>query len=184
MAKTNGVGGHVRFDWLTYSGGSYVPTWQTFCVERWALNLTNETQDVTTTCGNGWVDRIAGYSSGTIDVSFFVDYATLADPAAEGTPATAFPNVPQYALFAPGQRVFATLRIGGPGKTATTFHEIEGWFIVSGMNIENPAKNPVKFTLQGESANASDFAGVVSYVGNRLGDVAALITATGTQVED
>ncbi len=116
--------------------GSITVSSTTYCVENWSLNLSNELADVTTTCSNGWVERIAVASSGQLTFSLFFD----------GSGITA---------FAPGTKFTATLNVGGPvGSSPGTQHSFGGTFIVSGQTVENPAKSVVKVNVTADSTGA------------------------------
>ena len=172
--KHNGFGGHIRLDWLNQpSATTVVAAFRTYCVERWAVDIQNELQEVTSTCSGGFVERIAGANSWTADVSFFVDYYNdLESPIFDGAPnnaaGTALNLKPQFCDWNAGQRVLITLRVGGPGKNATTFHELQGFGLISQINVENPAKNPIKMTLQVQSS------GPIKYVTSKLNEAVSL----------
>ena len=100
----------------------------TVCVETWSVSYTNDAQDVTTTCSAFWQDVIAGVNSAELTFSGYYDAA-----------ASIFTTVEV------GDTLAFTAPLGTGGEA------ISGNFLVTGLNVENPAKTTVKFTVTAKS---------------------------------
>ena len=116
MPFFTGQGGNVGFQRGVSTG--------TLCVENWQLEIRNDTQDVSTTCSQDFIDRMAGMSDGTLTFTgFFDSSASILSP------------------IQPGFDIDFTANIGTAGGS------IEMNAIVSSVSVENPAKTSVKYTV-------------------------------------
>ena len=123
MGFFTGQGGNVQFARGVSTG--------TLCVESWQLEIRNDAQDVTTTCSNGFIDRIQGISDGTLTFTgFFDSSASILSP------------------IQPGFDIDFTANIGVAGGS------IEMNAIVTSVSVENPAKTTVKYTVTAQSNGA------------------------------
>jgi hypothetical protein len=99
-------------------------------VESWSATGSNEVQDVSDVSSANVV-RIAGLTSWEMKASFWVDASS-----------------PQSSAITVGSTYTLV------GKVGATSHTFSGSFIISNVEIENSAKNPVKFQLTGMSTGA------------------------------
>lgn len=124
----------------TGAGGNITISSTVYAVDQWALNLTNELQDVTTTSSAGWVERMAGYGSASASFGIF-----LGTKDAAGVLST-------VNQFAPGASFTADFTVGG------STHKYSGTFLVSTANITNAAKPTPKLDITAESRGPVTFA--------------------------
>ncbi len=125
-----GQGGSVKY---TPTGSSAAAT--TICVESWTIELRNDVQDVTTTCSGGFIDRIDGCTDATLTFTGFYDS-----------------TAPILTGVQPGYELEFEADIG------STIDKITANFIVQTVNIENPAKSTVKFTVTAVSTGSITYA--------------------------
>ena len=154
-----------------------MPLFRTYCIERWSIDVENDIQEVTSTCGNGWSENIAGTSNWSCEFSVFIDYfnsleSPFFDPVPNNSAGTAINLKPQFMELYPGQRVLLTARFGGPGLSATVHHELQGSALVSKIGWENPCKNPIKGMLSVKGN------GPINYTFEKLGLLTPLLSAT------